>query len=65
MYLALSHVNSRDMPLLAYQLTQHIDVSPTSTAQVQDPAALQGLGHHQTAAIVSEDKDSQGQHGCI
>lgn len=65
MYLVVSHVNSSDMTILTHQLTQHVAVSPTSTAQVQYPAALQGLRHHQTAAIVSEDKDTQGQHAYI
>lgn len=51
-YLLLSHVNSGDMALLAHQLTQHVTVSPTPTAQVQYPAPLQALRHHQTTAIV-------------
>lgn len=53
-YLVLSHVNASDMALLAHQLAQHIAVPPTSTAQVQYPAALQALWHHQTTAIVPE-----------
>lgn len=51
-YLVLSHVNPSDMALLAHQLTQHVTVSPTPTAQVQDPGALQTLRQHQTTAIV-------------
>lgn len=53
-YLVLGHVDASDMAVLAHQLTQHIAVSPASTAQVQYPAALQTLRHNQTAAIVPE-----------
>lgn len=61
-YLLLSHVNSSDMALLAHQLTQHVAVSPTPTAQVQYPTALQALRHHQTTAIVPEKKDARCQY---
>lgn len=44
------------MTILAHQLTQHVAVPPTSTAQVQYPAALQTLWHHQTTAIVPEGR---------
>lgn len=53
-YLVLSHVNSSDMTSLAHQLTQHVAVPPTSTAQVQYPAALQTLRYHQTTAIIPD-----------
>lgn len=61
-YLVLSHVNASDMTLLAHQLAQHVAVSPTSTAQVQYPAALQALWHHQTTAIVPEEGRTHTQH---
>lgn len=51
-YLAVSHVNPSDVTLLADQLTEHVAVSASTTAQVQDPAALQALRHHQAAAII-------------
>lgn len=54
-YLTLSHVNASDVTLLPHQLAQHVAISPTSATQVQDPAALKALGHHQATAIVSED----------
>lgn len=54
-YLTLSHVNASDMTLLPHQLAQHVAISPTSATQVQDPAALQALRHHQATAIVPED----------
>lgn len=50
-YLVLSHINPSDMALLAHQLTQHVAVPPTPTAQVKYPAALQTLWNHQTTAI--------------
>lgn len=51
-YLDFSHINPSDMALLAHQLTQHVAVPPTPTAQVQYPAALQTLRQHQTTAKV-------------
>lgn len=64
-YLVLSHVNASDVALLAHQLTQHVAVSPTSTAQVQYPAALQALRHHQTTAIVPEEERQRSVSVCF
>lgn len=51
------------MTLLPHQLTEHVNVSAASTAQVQDPATLQGLGHHQATAIVPVQEDTSGSAG--
>lgn len=64
-YLVLSHVNASDVALLAYQLTQHVYVPPTPAAQVQDPAALQALWHHQTTAIVPEGEERHQQYASV
>lgn len=61
-YLAFGHVDAGDMAALAHQLAQHVAVPATPAAQVQYPAALQALWHHQPTAIVpgEEEKASQG-----
>lgn len=59
-YLTFSHVNASDMTLLPHQLAQHVAIPPTSATQVQDPAALQALRHHQATAIVPEGRGHVG-----
>lgn len=59
-YLVLSHVDACDVALLPDQLAEHVAVSPTATAQVQQLAALQTLWDHQTTPIVP-DRTAAGQ----
>ena len=63
-YLLFSHINPSNVTLLPHQLTQHIAVPPSSTAQVQNPAALHTLGHHQTTASVPEGKPNRQSYCC-
>lgn len=64
-YLVLGHVNAGDVALLAHQLTQHVAVPPAPTAQVQYPAALQALRHHQATAIVPEGEGRPTVSICV
>lgn len=62
-YLDLRHVNASDVTLLPHQLTEHVAIPAASTAQVQDPATLQGLGYHQATTIVPVEEEVSGQRG--
>lgn len=53
-HLILSHIKSSDVSILTHQPTENIAVTPAAATEIQYPAALHGLRHYQTTAIVPE-----------